>query len=138
MNEISLNIQKLIAETMPNSVMAALEGACQGIENKAVDNCPSDDGTLRGSVTHRVEQSDGTFTGYIGSNAEYAPYVHEGTGLYAKDGKGRKNVPWVYRDAEGNFHSTKGQDPNPFLQKAVDESMEDILREFEGCLDDGT
>ena len=138
MNEISLNIKKLIAETLPQAVITALNDACQDIENRAVDNCSFDDGTLRASITHRVEQSDGMFTGYIGSNVEYAPYIHEGTGLYAKEGKGRKSVPWVYQDGKGEYHSTKGQKPNPFLQKAVDESMDDILKRFEGCLDDST
>ena len=138
MNEISLNVNRVAAETMPNAIMAALEGACQSIENKAVDKCPSDDGTLRASITHRVENENSTFVGSIGSNAEYAPYVHEGTGLYAKEGNGRKNVPWVYRDAEGEYHSTKGQKPNPFLQKAIDESMDDILQRFEGCLESDT
>lgn len=138
MNEISLNIKKLIAETLPRAVITALNDACQDVENKAIDNCPVDDGTLRASITHKVEQTGGQFVGHIGSNVEYAPYIHEGTGLYAKEGKGRKNVPWVYQDEKGEYHSTEGQKPNPFLQKAIDSSMDDILKRFEGCLDDGT
>jgi hypothetical protein len=136
MNDISLNIQRLIANTMPNSIMAALNDACQLIENDAVDNCPVDDGVLRASITHNVKKENTSFVGAIGSNEEYAPFAHEGTGIYAKGGNGRSNVPWVYRDVEGNFHSTKGQQPNPFLQNAIDQNMSNILRKFEGCLDD--
>lgn len=136
MNEVSLNIQKLIAETIPNKIIEALNDACQLIENDAVDNCSVDDGLLRASITHDTNSDGNSFVGSIGSNEEYAPYVHEGTGVYAKDGNGRKNVPWVFLDAEGNFHSTEGQKPNPFLQNAIDKNMDSILQRFEGCLDD--
>lgn len=138
MNEISLNIGRLIAEIMPDAILAALEDACQLIENDAVDRCPRDDGTLRASITHSVEQEGSRFIGSVGSNLEYAPYVHEGTGIYAKDGRGRQNVPWVYRDVEGQFHSTKGQHPRPFLQQAVDESIDNIKNRFAGCIDNAT
>lgn len=134
MNEISLNINKAIAETMPKAILHALEYACQDIENEAVDRCPVDDGQLRASITHKVEKDGSSFVGAIGSNSEHAPYVHEGTGLYAKEGNGRTNVPWVYCDAQGEFHSTEGQKPNPFLQDAIDKNMDNILKRLEGCL----
>lgn len=54
--------------------------------------------------------------GYVGSNLEYAPYVHQGTGIYAKDGNSRKQVPWVYySEKDGQRHVTKGTKPRPFL-----------------------
>lgn len=136
MNEVSLNIKKFIAETMPECITAALNDACQVVENKAVDKCPVDDGTLRASITHSVEQDGNVFTGTVGSNVEYAPYVHEGTGIYAREGKGRQNVPWVYKTADGKFYTTKGQKPNPFLQEALDSSYDDILNAFAGCLEE--
>lgn len=136
MSEIVVNINRVMNELLPGAIMRGLENACQQIENQAVDNCPSKDGQLRASITHKIEKDGQKYIGTIGSNAEYAPYVHEGTGIYAKDGNGRQSVPWVYRDVRGNFHSTKGQKPNPFLQNAIDQNMNNVLQRFEGCLDD--
>lgn len=131
-NEFSINLGRLINE-LPEAINRRLDRACQIVENEAKTNCPVDDGVLRASITHQVEDNKGV----IGSNVEYAPYVHEGTGLYAKDGQGRQAVPWTYKDAEGKYHSTKGQKPQPFLQDALDNNHEKILQCFEGVLEDG-
>lgn len=132
MNEIVINLEKVINKLLPETIEKGLEKACQIVENEAKQKCPVNDGTLRASITHKIENK----SGIIGSNLEYAVYVHEGTGLYAKDGKGRKQVPWIYKDAQGHTHVTKGNKPNPFLQEAIDENMGDILKCWEGLLDD--
>ncbi|HBV83578.1 MAG TPA: hypothetical protein DEB74_12485 [Lachnospiraceae bacterium] len=106
--------------------------ACLVVEEEAKGGCPVDMGILRASITSAVEVSGTEITGYIGSNLEYAPYVHNGTGIYAKDGNGRKR-PWGYEAKAGKykgFHWTRGQRPQPFLQKAVFKSknaVEQIL-----------
>ena len=53
--------------------------------------------------------------------------VEYGTGLFAENG-GRKNVPWRYKDDEGNWHSTSGQHPQPYMRPALNENREEILR----------
>ena len=131
-NEFSINLGRLINE-LPEAINRRLDRACQIVENEAKTNCPVNDGVLRASITHQVEDSKGV----IGTNVEYAPYVHEGTGIYAKDGQGRQAVPWTYKDAEGKYHSTEGQKPQPFLQDALDNNHEKILQCFEGVLEDG-
>ena len=136
MGEIKLNIDHIAATVFPQAILRALNDACQIVENSAVEKCPVHDGILRASITHQVGQEDGAYVGAIGSNVEYAPYVHEGTGLYAKDGNGRKDVPWWYKDASGAWHSTSGQKPQPFLQDAIDENMDNILMPFGGILSD--
>lgn len=67
---------------------------------------------------------------YIGANNEYAAYVELGTGIYAEGG-GRP-TPWVYQDANGNWHYTHGQKPQPFLKPTVTDHT-DKYREI--CLD---
>ena len=60
----------------------------------------------------------------------YAPYVEYGTGLFAAKGDGRKDVPWVYQDEKGEFHSTIGMHPHPFMHPALDENKGNIERIF--------
>ena len=131
--EVYLNIQKLVDELLPEAMKQGLEAVGQLVENKAKENCPVDDGQLRASITHEISEDISSVA--IGSNLEYAPYVHQGTGLFAKEGDGRKEVPWRYQDAKGQWYSTKGQKPNPFLQKAVDENRDKLIKLFENLLD---
>lgn len=97
-----------------------MDKACLIVETHAKQNCPVDLGILRASITSETEVTESEITGRIGSNLEYAPYVHNGTGIYAKDGDGRKK-PWGYEAKAGKykgFHWTHGQKPQPFLENA--------------------
>lgn len=97
-----------------------MKTACYVVEAEAKKNCPVDQGLLRASITSEVDISAFEIVGMIGSTLEYAPYVHEGTGIYAKDGNGRK-TPWGYTVMAGKykgFHWTRGQRPQPFLEDA--------------------
>lgn len=114
----------------------ALTKACMAVETEAKRECPYDDGLLRQSITTEVTKEGDKLVGYVGTNVGYAPYVHQGTGIYAMNGLGRTNVPWKYCDAEGNWHTTKGIKPNPFMQKAVDKERQNILNYFKGVLKD--
>jgi hypothetical protein len=53
--------------------------------------------------------------------------VEFGTGLFAEEG-GRQDVPWCYQDDEGEWHSTSGMKPNPFMRPALNENREEIKR----------
>ncbi len=75
-------------------------------------------GNLRNSITHDAVADEHSVTIAVGSAVEYAPYVELGTGVYAEDDKGRK-TPWMYQDAQGNWHKTSGMQPRPFLRPAV-------------------
>lgn len=127
MNEVSRKLSTAI-KNLDNGILEALEKSCQALENTAKRESPYDDGILRASMQHHVERNKGV----VGTNVEYAPYVHEGTGIYATDGNGRKEVPWTYRSADGSFHTTKGQKPNPFLKRAVDMERKNIMDQFKG------
>ena len=97
------------------------------IETKAKEACPVDKGELRRSIESEVEVSGNVITGVVGTNKEYAPYVEYGTGLFSAKGNGRK-TPWSYQDAEGNWHTTTGQAPQPYLAPAVDaERVKEIM-----------
>ncbi|HAT4348528.1 HK97-gp10 family putative phage morphogenesis protein [Clostridium perfringens] len=108
--------KELIGKQIFNNVTKA----CLLIERDAKKNCSVDQGTLRAAMTHDVNIVFGQIIGRVGNTLEYAPYVHQGTGIYAKDGDGRK-TPWKYKVEAGKYkgwHTTKGQKPQPFLEKA--------------------
>ena len=111
------------------TINAALGKACALVEREAKKKAPAnkDDGNtdLRKSITSSIEN----LTGIVYTPFEYAPYVEYGTGLFAENGNGRKDVPWRYQDEKnGEWHITSGQHPQPFLRPALNENREKIIR----------
>lgn len=102
---------------------AALGKAAAIVEASAKQKAPKGNGELRRSITSKVEE----FKGIVYTPLEYAPYVEYGTGLFAENNNGRKDVPWNYQDDEGNWHSTSGMHPHPFLRPALEENREKII-----------
>ena len=109
----------------PQDIERILGQCCAIVERAAKQKCPVDDGTLRRSITSKIEG----LQGIVYTPLEYAPYVEFGTGLFAQgEGGGRVDVPWYYEDEKGEWHSTKGQKPQPFMQPALDENRTEILK----------
>lgn len=112
------------------SVHNALEKACLLVENDAKTRAPVDTGNLRNSITHEVDDNEGV----VGTNVEYAPYVEFGTGLFSSQGDGRQDVPWRYQDANGQWHTTSGQNPQPFLEPALKNNQQKIQDIFKNAI----
>lgn len=110
-------------------VEQALGKACAVVERSAKQLAPKDTGALRRSITSKVEGNEGI----IFTPLEYAPYVEYGTGLFAESG-GRTDVPWNYQDDSGEWHSTSGQKPQPFMRPALNNNRAEILRVLKGGL----
>lgn len=106
-------------------IKTALTKSALLVETQAKINCPVDDGQLRQSITSNV----GNTQAEVGTNVHYAPYVHQGTGIYAVNGDGRK-TKWSYQDEKGEWHTTIGQQPQPFLETALDANKENIRDTF--------
>lgn len=109
----------------------AMGRACAVVERRAKELAPKDTGALRRSITSEVNVVGKEVVGEVFTPLEYAPYVEYGTGKFAKESghKGREwGLPWHYQDDQGNWHSTSGQHPQPFMKPALDESREEILR----------
>lgn len=115
-----------LKQELPQAIEKALEKACLIVENSAKQNCPVDSGQLRQSINHQIEGS----VGEIGTNVEYAPYVEIGTGIYSTQGSGRQ-TPWKYKDAKGQWHTTKGMKAQPFLKPALENNYREITQCFE-------
>lgn len=108
-------------------VRNALGRACAVVERSAKQKAPKDTGALRRSITSKVEVEGNEIVGTVYTPLEYAPYVEYGTGLFAEEG-GRKDVPWCYQDDKGEWHTTSGQKPQPFMRPALNENREEIIR----------
>ena len=102
----------------------ALGRACAIVEADAKKKAPKVNGELRRSITSKVEGEKGI----IYTPLFYAPYVEYGTGLFAENGNGRKDVPWTYRDEKGEWHITSGMQPMPYMRPALNENRENIIR----------
>ena len=106
---------------------AKIKKCCAMVERAAKEKAPKGTGELRRSITSRVEERDGEMVGIVFTPLEYAPYVEYGTGLFAENG-GRTDVPWHYQDDEGEWHSTSGQKPQPYMRPALNDCREEIIR----------
>lgn len=124
------NLDKLISKLEKlDDVNQAMEQVCILVENEAKIKCPVDNGLLRNSITHYIEDNPDELVGVVGTNVEYAPYVEFGTGIYSSLGNGRQDR-WKYKDAKGEWHSTIGQHPQPYLQPALEENRRKIEKMF--------
>lgn len=132
-----------------------LEAAAITVASEAKKNTPVDLGRLRasiawavegprqhtegydgGSVTYAVNAPEGT--ALIGTNVEYAPFVHEGTGKYHPQGR---KTPWLapmHIQGKLVFRWTEGIEAFKFLEKAGRENQDrarDLIRQgLEGLL----
>ena len=126
-------MKRLLKVADQKTINQALGKACAVVERAAKEKAPKDTGELRKSITSKVENNQGI----IFTPLEYAPYVEYGTGLFAEDGNGRQDVPWHYQDDKGQWHTTSGMHPQPFMRPALNEHRVEILRILkEGIKDD--
>lgn len=138
MSEISVegieNVLERLKGLSPEQVKENMGLACALVERAAKQKAPKGTGELRNSITSKVDEINGVVVGTVYTPLEYAPYVEFGTGIFAEEG-GRTDVPWHYQDDEGEWHSTSGQHPQPFLRPALNENREQIKRALkEGLL----
>ena len=116
-------LNKLDEISSDANIDAALGTCCALVERSAKQLAPKGNGELKRSITSKVENH----TGIVFTPLEYAPYVEYGTGLFAEEG-GRMDVPWNYQDDEGEWHSTSGQKPQPFMRPALNDNRTTILQ----------
>ena len=66
-----------VIEALGIAMTRALEAIGFEAESDAASICPVDTGRLRNSITHAIDDDDKA--AIVGTNVEYALYVHEGT-----------------------------------------------------------
>ena len=86
---------------------------------------------IKAQITHNVRSSPSGCVGKVGINSLFAIWMHQGTGLFAINGDGRKDVPWFWRDPKTKeTKSSSGRKPTQFLIKALDSKRENIKKIF--------
>ena len=106
---------------------AAIGRSCALVERAAKQKAPKGNGELRRSIQSKIEKDGEDIRGVVFTPLEYAPYVEYGTGLFAEE-RGRQDVPWSYQDDKGEWHTTSGMKPYPYMRPALDENREEIRR----------
>lgn len=122
-------LDMLDSVTSVANVQEALKECCALVEREAKINAPKDTGALRRSITSRVEGNKGI----VFTPLEYAPYIEFGTGLFAESG-GRTDTPWSYQNDKGEWVSTNGIKPQPFLRPALENNRGKIKKILKGGL----
>ena len=108
---------KAVKAEMQATMQKALESAALIVEASAKALAPVDSGELRDKIDHNVKNTANGPTATIGSPLDYALYVEYGTGEKAENGAGRKGG-WSYQTPDGEWHFTRGSEPQPFLRPA--------------------
>lgn len=152
-------VEKLDTMLDDKALEEALGKACAIVERSARQKAPKGEGELRRSITSKIENGEGVvYTPYF-----EAPYIEYGTGLYAENGNGRKEVPWVYVEGSENPHPVKktyteeeadsavaylkgkgldakksyGRHPEPFMRPALYENKQKIMELLKGGINNG-
>lgn len=125
------SLDSLVDET---KLKKAMQKCCAIVERSAKEKAPKDTGALRRSITSRVDSAGLGIEGVVYTPLEYAPCVEFGTGLFAENG-GRTDIPWSYQDDKGEWHSTSGMHPHPYMRPALYENRDKIIQTLkEGVL----
>jgi len=119
----------------------------QKIKRDAKKNCPYDTARLKNSIEctnqkfHSFSYADNKKNEYtgsvsgggfkcwvVGTNVEYAMFVEFGTGQLGAPGVPHTMQPWTWRDADGNYHTTYGAPPRPYLYPALLSNREYVFK----------
>jgi len=124
-----------------DNLKQATQQAVNNLLNLAKKEAPSDTGELQRKHRTTVKMNGNTIEGRVENYAEYGVYVHEGTGIYAKGGNGRKKG-WGYTVESGRskyqgFHWTRGNKPNSWMEKTVKDNTENVKRMYLNILKGG-
>ena len=123
-------LMKKLGELREDSDTIIEKGLLRGAERVSAAaklRCPVSSGELRNSI-HTEKTAPLTVS--VGTNLEYAVPVEYGTGT-----KGDPAVPhtqkefWRWQDAEGNWHTSHGQEAQPFLRPAVAAQKDNVIKD---------
>ncbi|MDN5493909.1 MAG: hypothetical protein L0G21_01345 [Lactococcus raffinolactis] len=114
--------------------MQNMELTLDHVAGKAKEKVGVGTGALRADTRSLgVEIVGDEVHGAVGNSLEHAIYHHQGTGIYAVSGDGRK-TPWVYEDPKtGEKIYTRGSKPNPYLKDTIEQEQSTISKLLGGA-----
>lgn len=130
-----INNKDLVRNALREQIITALEAVGIAAEGDVADEAEEmhvhDTGRLWESITHKVVPDEKAV--YVGTDVNYAVYVHEGTGAENVAG-GTPKKRWAYKDPlTGEWRIGTPQKPRRFIKKAVEKNAKDygkILKEY--------
>ena len=119
---------------MQELLMQNMELTLDHVAGKAKEKVGVGTGALRADTRSLgVEIVGDEVHGAVGNSLEHAIYHHQGTGIYASDGNGRK-TPWAYEDPKtGEKIYTRGSKPNPYLKDTIEQEQSTISKLLGGA-----
>lgn len=118
-----------VKAALNDAIITYLYEAGGELEAQTKRNTRVDTGQTKGSWAYAVNEDEGECI--IGSTLQNAIWEEFGTGEFADGGKGRKKVPWVYRDEKGKYHTTRGKKPSRAFQKAFNSLKNKLIKRAE-------
>ena len=118
---------------MQELILHNMESTLDYLAQKAGNKVGVDTGALRADTKSLGSKVIGDEVhGAVGNTLDYALYHHQGTGIYALNGDGRK-TPWVYEDPKtGEKIYTRGSKPNPYLKDTIEQEQSTISKMLGG------
>lgn len=120
------DFSKIVIDKINQTADAFLEEVGGEVESQAKQNTKVKTGKTKGSWEHVYNSGEKQVQ--IGSRYQNTLWEELGTGIYAVNGNGRK-TKWVYRTADGKFHTTVGKKPRRMLWNAYITLKNPIIKE---------
>lgn len=122
MQDNSADIIELVKKNKERALEAVGAQAEGDVKDEITDVGAVDTGRLRSSIAHQVDGDSVE----VGTNVEYAVYVHEGTGRNTAGGNPYKR--WVYTDPlDGKKRMVHPQKPRRYIKNAMIRYAEDYM-----------
>jgi hypothetical protein len=99
------------------------------IQSEARKEAPVDFGTLRNLIQY--ENLNNVW--FVRSLAPYSIYVHEWTGIYARNWNWKKK-PRSFKAKNGMWYKTKWTKANPFMERAKENKQDQIIQDYKDIL----
>lgn len=127
MSVVFKDFTKIVLDKIHETGETFLEEVGGEVESQTKQNTKVDTGKTKNSWEHVVNTDKKEVQ--IGSRYKNALWEELGTGIYALNGDGRKDVPWIYKTPDGKFHTTVGKKPRRALYRAYESKKNLIIRE---------
>ena len=122
-----------VSKVMDSKIFAVLEEVSGELESQVKRNSRVASGQTKNSFRHKVVKNSTSTEAHIGSDYKNAIWEEFGTGEHALAGNGRKGG-WVYVDAKGEGHFTRGKRPSRAFWNAYTALKSAIINHIQNSL----